>query len=117
MISVCTKEFDLLGSFIISERLGIVGNRDTLTRRISKSATLDGGVFINDGGLSHGDRSFQIQLNSPSQSLIDTIKYMIEYHSDFTISKEDGLFSGVIEDLSDSGTRYTVSLSVREKLT
>lgn len=117
MISIATREFDLLGSLLISDRLGILVNRDTLTRRVSRSATLDGSAYINDGGLSHGDRSFQVQLTNPAQSIIDTIKYMIEFHSDFIFSKSDGVFTGVIEDLSDSGSRYVVSLLVREKLT
>ena len=115
MISVASTLFDLDASFLLHHREAIIitGSMD---KRLSKTATLDGGVFLFDGGFSEGDRDFTIQVINPSMDFVDKLQYMIKTYSSFTIAIREGVFKGAIEDLTQNQARFVIALTIEEKL-
>lgn len=115
MISIASRAFDLNGSFLITNREARI-RLGTVARRATKTATLDGGTSVYDTGVSPGDREFEIQINNPTKALISQIKYLIENHSEFTISTIDGLFIGYIGSINGAYSKTSVILSITDKV-
>ena len=114
MIAIATTIFDLNGTIVLHNREATI-NTDAMYRRMSKSALLDGGVWVVDGGFSHGDRDFTISINEPSEALVAQIKYLMEYYPLFTISTAEGVFHGMLGILDKTTKRYTIKISIESK--
>lgn len=87
----------------------------TMTARVTRSQTLDGGAVITHSGVSHGDRTLRIRakLDEADAATLTAI------HEDETLlylSAPDGFFSGAIESLKIDGGDLTLSFLIKEKL-
>ena len=89
MISISTIVSDTNGNVIIKKHYGSKLKEKPV--RISRTKTLDGGVYIKHGGFSHGDRTLYIQ-GFITEDQESTINYMFENYTAFLISMRDGLF-------------------------
>lgn len=116
MIAISTPTFDLDGSLVIRDYDPSTDIRSR-SRRVSRTATLDGGCVIEDNGLSHADRLFRIVLKALSQAEVENIERLIEYYSELYISTPEGVFGGVMENLNNNNGTVTVSFLVERKLT
>ena len=87
-----------------------------LSRRVSRTQTLDGGCVITDGGFSHGDRTWEV-VTRYEQSRWDALVHLAEDYSLVVIASAEGLFLGTISLLEpvDATIRFRVLL--KEKLT
>lgn len=85
-------------------------------RRVSRSATLDGGCVINDGGFSHSDRTMDF-VTGYEEGRWNTLNNMVQNHPLVQVSTPEGLFLGSIETLSDDDRRIRIRVLVKEKLT
>lgn len=115
MISISTPTFDLDGSMVIRKYDPSTDFRSK-SRRVSRTATLDGGCVIEDNGLSHSDRTFRITASSLSEADVLHLNDLIGAYATLYISTREGIFSGVIENLGDSSGVMTLSFLVKEKL-
>ena len=115
MIGISTITFDWDGSFILTNRdanlrLGSMG------RRASKTATLDGGVYVYDTGLSQGDREFDVQLINPTKELVNKIKTLMANHSSFLIVIGEGAFTGMLLSINETLQRTSFKVSITDKV-
>ena len=97
-VILSTKTFDLDGYLEIT----LEGSREVLierTRRASVTPTLDGGVAVQDGGFSHGDRAIDVRV-MPTRNDLDTLKYIIENYSQINCAMREGFFTAVPQRLS-----------------
>ncbi|MBN2397108.1 MAG: hypothetical protein JXI32_01905 [Deltaproteobacteria bacterium] len=87
-----------------------------ISRRVSRTQTLDGGCVITDGGFSHGDRTWEV-VTKYDQSRWNALLHLAEDYSLVMISSAEGLFLGTISLLEpvDATIRFRVLL--KEKLT
>ena len=98
MIGISTPIFDLQGSRYFRrteldcQQLNQNNRRD---RRVSRTATLDGGVSINDNGYAPGDRDITIKVPNASKVISDYLAYIAETYSQIIISTEESVFLGV----------------------
>lgn len=115
MISISTPTFDLGGSLIIR---GYDPSTDfrSKSRRVSRTATLDGGCVIEDNGLSHSDRTFRIISSSLSEADVIHLNQLIGVYSILYISTREGIFKGVIETLGYNRGAGTISFLIKEKI-
>jgi hypothetical protein len=83
--------------------------------RVSRSATLDGGVSITHSGLVHGDRTLSIYatIDAATES---TLKSINETDTLIYLSCREGYFSGVIDRLRIHGGSMNLTFLVKEKL-
>lgn len=114
MISFSTPAFDLAGSVILirTERSDI----QNTSRRVSRSATLDGSVSISDLGFTDGDRTFRIKATRISAEIYEAMAYIQQNYPLVMISTERGIFLGAIENLSVSRGVLRATYLVKEKL-
>ena len=116
MIAISTKAFDLIGSFILRDRDARI-RLGSMSRRGTKTATLDGGVSVYDTGLSQGDREFEVQLTNPNAAFIDRIKYLMENHSSYIVTTREGVFTALLSSLNEAANRTSFTISIEAKVT
>jgi hypothetical protein len=87
------------------------------TRRLSRTATLDGGAVITDSGWSDADRSFEFSVKQVPDYLRDALWAMYLGESRVHLACPEGVFAGYLQRIRIAGADVTVSFMVQEKLT
>lgn len=116
MIGISSLTFDLKGSIILRgyEKSSTLID---LSRRITRTATLDGGVDIEDRGLSHGDRTLTVSIKNISKESAGTLKYLIENYAEVRVSTNEGCFLAVIKTHRIRSGDLNLKIFVKSKLT
>ena len=99
MIGISTLNFDPLGSrmFRGDRDLNEINNQAS-GRRVSRTATLDGGCEIYDTGFTDSDRTVTISQRKPTQEAISFARYICEHGPEVVVSMVDGCYLGVPRD-------------------
>jgi hypothetical protein len=113
-ISISSKTFDLSGSLLF----------DTLTdnglgrmeRRATKVAVFDGGVAVNDGGFSHGDRDMVFTYKPISTEHDDIARRLVQLHTRVYVSTYEGCFEAIPGPFDADPERNTFTLQIIQKV-
>jgi hypothetical protein len=81
--------------------------------RVSRSATLDGGVVIDHQGYVAGDRTIILKVEL-SETDAAALKTLFENETLIYAATADGFFSAVIESLSGDGGVLDVTILLKE---
>ena len=112
MISLSTITANTAGNIVINQVL--TSDMGSKTARVSRTATLDGGVYINHSGYTDGDRTLRIKGKvSTAQAVI--LKSLFEDYTTALISFIDGLFLGAISTLSTENGKLTMTFLIEQK--
>ena len=113
MISISTTTANTAGNVIIYNVAESKLNERTA--RISRTQTLDGGVYINHSGYTDGDRTLHIKSKIDSSQAV-VLTALFESYTILLISMFDGLYLAVISALNieDGFLRMTVLLKSKE---
>lgn len=115
MISISTTTFDLDGARIFSRDQE--SDITKLSRRVSRTATLDGKSSFYDGGCSHSDRTFEVVQDMPDADDIAFAKYITEYYSEVVVSSSEGVFLAAPSSFRiDASGKLKLTLLIKEKL-
>jgi len=112
MISISTLTSDTMGSVVINELPS--SDLDTKTARVNRSKTLDGGVYINHFGFSHGDRTLKIDSNLP-ESQVARINHIFTNYTSVLVSMRDGVYKGTIKDVNAQGQISKITILIEQK--
>lgn len=83
--------------------------------RASRIKTLDGGIYINNGGVSEGDRSITVK-ETVTDIQADTLWEIFNRAENIHVSTQDGFFLGFFQKLTlDNGTA-DLTLWIKEKI-
>ena len=113
MIGISTPIFDLAGARIF--RQVDVANR-TGARRVSRTATLDGGVSVYDTGYSDSDRDCTVTEPDAGIDAVEFAKRIVETYDLITLSMEDGAYEGIPESYRMNGGDLEMKVLITEKL-
>jgi len=95
MIGLSSQLFDLNGHTTLQKIQS--SSTPPLTRRTTKTATLDGNNVVSDFGYSPSDGSWVIKTND--RGSIPVLENLIKNHSKVILSSKQGAFVGVISQL------------------
>jgi len=101
MIGISTLVYDLNGFRIFpDEILDPQKSNENLkwSRRVSRTATLDGGVAVYDTGYAPGDRDITIRVPGGPREIVDWMAYMAKTYTEIVISTDESVFKGVPAD-------------------
>jgi len=113
-IAFAPRTYDPIGHVLINaDRKG--SSIGELSRRVSRTATLDGGCAIYDTGLSHADRTFTVAARVDAAAEA-ALKRLQAYYSLIGIAMPDGYYQGVIERLQCVDGYCTIRILVKELL-
>lgn len=101
IISFCSQLFDYSGDHLLEPDMN-KSDFSVAARRVSRSATLDGGALIVDNGYTPSDATFVIHLPSISMEQRDAIISTVKTHSAIIVSCKAGCFLGVVERVDES---------------
>lgn len=115
MISLSTPLYDLQGMLTLSaldrEWLG------ETSRRVSRSATLDGGVAVEDRGYADGDRNIDLDCPNAIRAEYERAAYLQRTYPRLSLSTPGGVFTVAIERLTVSdGSTLTLTLMIIERI-
>jgi hypothetical protein len=99
IVSICSALFDFAGDFLIP--VDMDSDLSHISRRVSRTATLDGGSIIVDNGYSASDATFNIIIRDIDPATRTGLMAMVNRHSLITISVKENIFSGVVDTLED----------------
>lgn len=92
MLTINAPQFDIDGHEVIERyRREGLGN---IERRLSRTATLDGGAVFNDFGFSDADRTLDIEIDRPSKALVQNLSRMVQAYGQLIVSCSEGCFLG-----------------------
>jgi hypothetical protein len=112
VISLAAQTYDLNGAIMLRNVRLDTSGLFNLSRRVNRSATLDGGAYIDDLGYSDGDRAVDVVLADPTEAQADTLEYLIRNYGILTVVLPDGAYEGAISAVAFSGgtLNFTVLL-------
>lgn len=115
-ISLCTTLFNLTGDVLLNA--SEESDFTFLSRRLTRTATLDGGAVIVDNGFTASDGTIKIIID-PSQNSIDIyaqVAGIIKQFGMVTVANADGLFLAAIETVTNAKTTLTINLLIKSQL-
>ena len=106
--------FDLDGTAAIDP----LGSSDfgEVRRRVNRVQTLDGGVAVNDGGTSDGDRTFAVAWRTGPLTREQRIERLVSTYSRLSVSTREGLFAVAPESYRRTAGESKLTLLVVERL-
>lgn len=114
IVSLCSVLFDYSGDHLLD--IDAAGsNLSLLSRRVSRTATLDGGALLIDNGFAVADATFTLNLLDISAAQHAALSASIKRHSLFTLSFRQGCFLGVVEAVDEAQSfkiRFLVSTDI-----
>lgn len=97
-ISLSTKTFDPKGLLLLSYDADS-GDKE-ISRRVSRTATMDGSCVYDDFGFSWTDTDLNLKLSNLSKEEDDLIVYLMKNYSAINAITAEGAFTVLIESYS-----------------
>lgn len=111
MVSICPRDFGLTTLLLrIDPKSDLRSNK----RRMTRTATLDGGVAVSDGGWSDGDRTFPIAVakSHSTRAMASAVEVLKSGHERVTVATNEGVFEAVLQSYRLSPTiRLTLAIT------
>ena len=89
---------------------------NNVSRRVTKTATLDGGSTIVDLGHSPSDNDLYIEVLAISDTDLTTLRRLVTSYPLLNISTKDGHFSGVVSNFDSDTAPLSFTFLIKEKL-
>lgn len=110
---LASYDFDLNG--VVSIELESSTDMGPMARRVSRSATLDGGVAVYDGGFSHGDRTLTLAWKSSDRALEEAIERLCTTYARLRLSLDSGVYEVAPETYTYGVDESELTLLVVQK--
>lgn len=91
MIGLSTRLFNLAGFWVLHPKPRAQDYRK-LERRVSRTATLDGGASVVDLGYSDADRTFRFDFDGIEADTVEQIATAVKLYSEFVLCSDEGAF-------------------------
>ena len=114
MIYLAAPTFDLDGCLALTR--GRIDDPLDLSRRVSRTATLDGGAELTDLGFTHADRTLRVTAPHVSQADAERAAYLLQTYPTLIVATPTGCFLAAPEGMSVRGGALSLTLLVTEKL-
>lgn len=115
MIGIASVVYDESGDMVFSTPAR-TEDEVRANRRVSRTATLDGGVAVTDFGYSDGDRDIKVVDPSATDEAIAFAKRVVENYPVVTVSSRDGSFLAVPDGWEYVGGVLTLKLLIVERI-
>lgn len=115
-VVVSAPVYDVLGSLRFT-RLDSSTELDNGQRRVTRTATLDGGATVFDGGFSHADRVLTVAVSPFSEAQLTQVKRLFQTYPTLTVTCREGGYQCAPEQYSVSSTTMTMRFLIIKDLT
>lgn len=87
------------------------------SRRLSRTATLDGSAVITDGGVTDADRGFDFTTTQVPEDIREALWAMFQREDLVHLSCPEGVFAGYLQRVKITASDVKISFMICEKLT
>ncbi len=115
MIGISALHFDPLGSRIFRQAENMLDNRSG-NRRVSRTATLDGGCAIYDTGFTDSDRTLTAAQKHPMPADIDFAHHVVAHCPEVVVSAVDGCYIGVPRDYRIVNNELRLDILIKRRI-
>lgn len=113
-IRIAARLFDVLGYI---EFTPVSSNVEgSVTRRVNRQATLDGGAAFTDRGYTDADRTLVYRYRPVSEEHDDRARRLVELHPTVAVSNQEGLFEAAPQSFEPGPDENRLTLLVIQKL-
>lgn len=113
-VTISAQTFDLLGSFSFSALPSSASGE--VSRRVTRVATLDAGVAVNDRGYSDGDRDLSYTWKPVSREQDAIAQRIVRLHPRVIVSNAEGVFLCAPRSFEPGAEENRMLLYVIERL-
>jgi hypothetical protein len=113
-VFISTPTFNINGAVCL--KLADASELKTNARRISRTATLDGGALIVDGGFSDADRTFAVNYQDLSEADELALWEIFKDYPLVTMSTDEGCFSVAIETMRAKNGSGSLNIFFKERM-
>lgn len=114
MIALSTLTYDLNGFIVLQEDIN--SENPTLSRRVSRTATLNGLSDLTDLGFSDGDGTFFLSFMDIDNTGIAILEYLIKNYSKLRLSSKEGCFEGVLRFVDTNNLPVQATFLIEKKV-
>lgn len=111
--AVASPSFDIAGAVVTTCQPG--SNPNNFARRVSRSATLDGGAVITDHGFADGDRTIRVKLR-PNATQYATLNRLCRTYPLLIVSTVELCALAACETFEQDDGEVTLTFLVQSKL-
>lgn len=113
IVSVCALTFDPAGAIAVESLDPERSELGAITRRATRTATLDGGATIYDAGYTAADRTVTLRLRPDAPaSEVEALRHVVKTHSSCVLALPDGIFLACPSGLNFASGRPSFTLLV-----
>ncbi len=117
MIGISTQNYDLIGARIFRRTdIETELSNSAGKRRLSRTATLDGGASIYDTGYTDSDRDMTVIEPGAEIDAIEFARYIVETYGLINVASRDGFYLGVPESYRMDGGNLEMKILITERL-
>jgi hypothetical protein len=113
MISITSTTFDPDGPLILHPLPDSAMTE--VSRRVNRTATLDGGAVVNDGGYSVADRTWRLRWVLRSEAELRRLQAFVQTRSSVRVASREGCFRAIVSKARADSTRAELELLLLEK--
>lgn len=113
LIAISSIDFDMEGARVLPQHGEALNDNRTGARRVSRTATLDGGAVVYDTGYSVADRNITV---STDIVYLDWIQRMVKLYGMVNVITEEGAFRGVPKDWRIRDNRAEMEILIMEEI-
>jgi hypothetical protein len=113
MISITSIAFDPIGPLVLHPLPDSAVTE--VRRRVNRTATLDGGAVVNDGGYSVADRTWRLRWILRSESELRRLQELVQTRRTVRVASREGCFRAVISKARADSKKAELELLLLEK--
>ncbi len=110
VISLCAKTFDPLGTVLL--RHVYAPSAPDASRRVTRTATLDGGCSVFDGGATVADATIQLSVNAPTAVVVAAVQRLCMLYARIILTLPGGCYDVVPESATLQSNQMKITLLV-----
>ena len=113
-IGLSTKTYDNAGRVVLFDLIEQSSKLRDYRRRLTRTATLDTGAYIDDRGYFDGDRTIDVVAYG-SKATFDSLLYITQNYSSLWVFLPDGAYNGNIQRLTQDAGRIRLTLLIESE--
>jgi hypothetical protein len=108
-IGLSARIFDPEGAMLLPWS----GDSETgsLSRRLTRARTLDGGVSVTNRGFTDADRTLTLSLAGQPEATVERVRRMLRLHGTITVTHRDGAYTGAPSEYNARRQELTVLIT------
>jgi hypothetical protein len=115
-IGIATLTYDTDGARVLSQDSATELRNNKGSRRVSRTATLDGGAAITDGGYSAADRTYIVKTRDDDGTLATWAERIVKNYTTLMLSTRNGLFYGTPSRWWVDGEFINIEILITEEI-